>query len=79
MTSKLDKLMAQVAEEKARMKAKEKAKEQKQIADVSRLVIKSGISGLPYVFLQEAFAQIKAGFEANHQQHVADFKSEGGV
>lgn len=60
MSTKLEKLLAQVAEEKARIKADEKAKEQKQIADVSKLVIASGIAGLKHDFLAEKFAEIAA-------------------
>lgn len=78
MTAKLEKLMKQVEEEKARIKAEQAAQEAKQITAVSKLVARSGIAGLPVDFLQRSFEKIKADFEENHRQHVADLNAQEG-
>lgn len=63
MSEKLKKLLLQIGEEKARIAAKAKADERKRIAEVSRLVIRSGIAGLPGDFLERSFVKIKTEFD----------------
>ena len=65
MSPKLENLLRQVAEEKARITAKARADEKRRVEEISRLVVKAGMGSLPMDFLEKSFARIVADHAKN--------------